>query len=542
MDTITLLADEFGFEVDQIGEYGEDMLRSRDEEEYNEECECYRPPVVTVMGHVDHGKTTLLDYIRKTNVVAGESGGITQHIGAYSVSLPTGNRITFIDTPGHEAFTAMRARGAKVTDIVILIVAADDGLMPQTVEAINHAKEAEVPILIAINKIDLPNADPEKVKGDLARRNILVEDWGGSYQCQEISAKQGTNIDKLLEKVLLEAEMLELKADPTKRASGVVIDANLDKGLGPVSTILIQSGTMHVGDSFITGMITGRVRAMLNEIGERVEEAGPSAPVQIFGMSGVPKAGDTFYSVDDESEAKTIAQHRRIMKREQVSRRIKRVTLDDVYSKIKDGLIRELKLIIKADVDGSTEALADALSRITHDEVRVRIIHQGVGGINENDVLLAAASGAVIIGFHVRPTPKARELSVQEDVDIKLYEVIYEAIEDVEKALSGLLSPKITEKIIGTAEIRDVFRIPRIGNVAGCYVTDGILRRNAKIKLIRDNIEIYSGKISTLRRFKDDVTEVNQGYECGLSIDGYDDVKVGDVIEAIELKEEARTV
>ncbi|MCD6307846.1 MAG: translation initiation factor IF-2, partial [Candidatus Latescibacteria bacterium] len=470
------------------------------------------------------------------------SGGITQHIGAYSVTLADGSLITFIDTPGHEAFTAMRARGAKATDIVILIVAATDGLIPQTVEAINHANEANVPIIIAINKIDLPNADVEKVKGDLARHNILVEDWGGSYQCQEISAKQGTNISKLLEKVLLEAEMLELKSDPTKKAAGIVIDSILDKGLGPVATILIQSGTLHVGDSFITGMITGRVRAMLDEKGVRIVESGPSLPVQIFGMNGVPKAGDTFYSVKNESEAKNIAQHRRIVKREQISRRIKRVTLDDVYNKIKDGLIKELKLIIKADVDGSTEAISDALSRITHKEVRVRVIHQAVGGINENDVLLASASGAVIVGFHVRPTPKARELAAQEDVDIKLYEVIYEVIEDVGKALSGLLSPKITEKIVGTAEIRDVFRIPRIGNVAGCYVTGGTVKRNSKVKLIRDSIEIYSGKISSLRRFKDDVAEVNQGYECGLSIDGYDDVKVGDVVEVIELKEEARTV
>ncbi len=542
MDTITLLADEFGYEVENVGEYGEDLLRSCDEEAYDEENEDERPPVVTVMGHVDHGKTTLLDYIRKTNVVAGESGGITQHIGAYSVTLPDGKKITFIDTPGHEAFTAMRARGAKVTDIVILIVAADDGLMPQTIEAINHAKEAGVPIVIAINKIDLPNADAERVKGDLARRNVLVEDWGGTYQCQEISAKQGLNIDKLLEKVLLESEMLELKADSDKLASGVIIDSHLDKGLGAVATVLIESGNLATGDAFITGMITGRVRAMLNEKGDRVEQAGPSRPVQIFGMNGVPKAGDTFYGVDNESEARDIAHHRRIMKREQISRRIKRVTLDDVYNKIKDGLIKELKMIIKADVDGSAEALADALTRITHEEVRVRVIHQAVGGINENDVLLAAASGAVIIGFHVRPTPDARELAAQEKVDIKLYQVIYEAIEDVEKALSGLLSPKITEKIVGTVEIREVFKLPRIGNVAGCYVTSGTVRRNSKIRLIRDNIEIYSGSISSLKRFKEDVTEVNQGYECGLSIDNYDDIKVGDVIEVVEIKEEARTV
>jgi len=540
MDTIVLLADEFGYEVELIGEYGEDILRARDEEAIKEENITSRPPVVTVMGHVDHGKTTLLDFIRKTNVVSGESGGITQHIGAYSVTLPDGQRITFIDTPGHEAFTAMRARGAKVTDIVILIVAADDSVMPQTVEAINHAKEAGVPIVIAINKIDLPDADIEKIKGDLARHNILVEDWGGNYQCQEISAKKGINIDKLLEKVLLEAEMLELKADPTKKASGVVIDSHLDKGRGPVATILVQSGTLRVGDSFITGMITGRVRAMLDEHGNRIESAGPSIPVQIFGMDGVPKAGDSFYVVESEVEARNIAQHRRIMKRDQASRRVKRVTLDDVYEKIKDGLIKELKLIIKADVDGSMEALSDALSKISNEEVRVNVIHQGVGGITENDVLLAAASNAIIIGFHVRPSPAARSLAEIENVEIKLYKVIYEAIEDVEKALTGMLSPKITEKIVGIAEIRDVFRIPRVGNVAGCYVTSGHIKRNANIKLIRDNVEIYDGKIASLRRFKEDVNEVSQGYECGLSIDGYDDIKVGDTIEAVELQEEAR--
>lgn len=542
IDAITLLADEFGYEVEHLGEYAEDVLKARDEELVNKDQLIERPPVVTVMGHVDHGKTTLLDYIRKTNVVSGESGGITQHIGAYSVSLPDGHKITFIDTPGHEAFTAMRARGAKVTDIVILVVAADDGIMPQTIEAINHAKEADVPIVIAINKIDLPNADIEKIKSDLSRRNILVEDWGGSYQCQEISAKQGDNIDKLLEKILLEAEMLELKADSDKLASGIVIESNLDRGRGAVATILIQSGKLHVGDFFITGMITGRVRAMLNEHGERIENVVPSIPVQIFGMNGVPKAGDSFYTIKSDSEAREIARQRRIMKHEQISRRIKRVTLDDIYDKIKDGLIKELKIIIKADVDGSMEAVSDSLSKITHDEVRVNVIHQGVGGINENDVLLATASGAIIIGFHVRPTPSARALAESERVEIKLYEVIYEAIEDVVKALSGLLTPKITEIIVGTAEVREVFKIPKVGNIAGCYITNGNIKRNSKIKLIRDSIEIYDGTISTLKRFKDDITEVNQGYECGLGIEGYNDIKIGDIIEVIEYKEEARTV
>ncbi len=542
MDKIIPLADELGYKVEQLGEYAEEILRVRDDEAVNEQEMITRPPVVTVMGHVDHGKTTLLDYIRKTNVVLSESGGITQHIGAYSVTLPDGNLITFIDTPGHEAFTAMRARGAKVTDIVILIVAADDSVMPQTIEAIDHAKSAGVPIVIAINKIDLPNADVEKIKGDLSRQNILVEDWGGPYQCQEISAKNGENIDKLLENILLEAEMLELKADPSKISSGVIIDSNLDKGRGPVATILIQSGTLHDGDSFISGIITGRVRAMHNEYGERITNAGPSVPIQIFGMNGVPKAGDTFYAVESESEAKAITQQRRIMKRERSSRRVKRVTLSDIYDKIQDGLIKELELIIKADVDGSMGALSDSLSKITHEEVRVSVIHQGVGGINENDVLLAVASGAIIIGFHVRPTPKARALAEKENVEIKLYEVIYEAIEDMEKALSGLLTPKITEIIVGTAEVRNVFKFQKIGNIAGCYITSGIVKRNARAKLIRDSIEIYDNKISSLKRFKDDVTEVNQGYECGLIIEGYSDIKVGDIIEVIEYKEEVRMV
>ena len=542
LDTITLLADEFGFEVKLLGEYGEDVLKARDDEELEEErCEA-RPPVVTVMGHVDHGKTSLLDKIRQSDVVSGESGGITQHIGAYSVKLADGHHITFIDTPGHEAFTAMRARGAKVTDIVILIVAANDSVMPQTVEAIDHAKAAGVPIVIAINKIDLPDSDPERIRSDLSRHNILVEDWGGSYQCQEISAKKNVNIDKLLDKVLLESELLELKTNYDKSASGVVIDSKLDRGRGPIATVLIQSGSLHVGDSFISGMITGRVRAMMNEKGQQLEIAGPSEPVQLFGMTGVPKAGDTFYVVQNESEAKDIAQHRKMMRREQDFRRAKPVTLDDLYSRIKEGTIRELKLIIKADVDGSVEAVSDSLTNITHEEVRVSVIHRGVGGINENDVLLAAASDAIIIGFHVRPTPEARNLAERENVDIKLYEVIYEAIEDVQKALSGLLAPRVSDKTVGTAEIRDVFRVPKAGNIAGCYVTSGTLRRNARAKLIRDNVVIYDSTISSLKRFKEDTTEVNSGYECGLKIEGYDDYKVGDMVEVVVSVEEARTI
>ncbi|MCE5250660.1 translation initiation factor IF-2 [bacterium] len=542
MDTIELLAEEFGFVVQQLGEYAEDILKAREIEESKKSKKVPRPPVVTVMGHVDHGKTSLLDYIRKSNVAAGESGGITQHIGAYSVIIPSGQKITFIDTPGHHAFTAMRARGAQVTDIVILVVAADDSVMPQTIEAIDHAKAAGVPIVIAINKIDLPNADPEKIRSDLSRQNILVEDWGGKFQCQEISAKKGKNIDKLLDKVLLEAEMLELKAVASKRATGVVIDSKLDRGRGPLATVLIQSGTLRIGEPFIAGMVTGRVRAMLDEYGERLTSVSPSIPVQIFGMDGVPRAGDKLYTFDNEIEAKNIAQKRRMMKREQDFRRLKRVTLSDIYDKIKDGEMGELNLIIKADVDGSMEALSDSLTQISHPEVRVRVIHQAVGGINENDVLLAAASGAIIIGFHVRPSAAARSLAESEDVEIKLYEIIYEVIDDVRKALSGLLKPTITEKITGSAEIRDVFKLPRVGYIAGCYVTNGIIKRNAKVRLIRDSIEIFKGSISSLKRFKDDVSEVSQGYECGIGIDGYNDLKVGDNLEIIEILEESRKI
>ena len=542
MDSIILLADEFGYKVEKLGEYAEDMLKARYEKEDDDTELVPRPPVVTVMGHVDHGKTTLLDYIRTSAVVNTESGGITQHIGAYSFQLRNGKRITFIDTPGHQAFTAMRARGAKVTDIVILVIGSDDSVMPQTIEAIDHANAANVPIVIAINKIDLPNADQEKIKTDLSRRNILVEDWGGPYQCQEISAKKGTNTYELLEKVLLEAEMLELKANPRKKAIGVVIEAYLDKGRGSVATVLVQNGTLHIGNSFIAGMIAGSVRAMIDENGNRVNSAGPSIPVQILGMDGVPKAGDSFYIVDSEVEAREIAHQRNIMKREQNSRRLKRVTLADLYDKIKSGSIKELNLIIKADVDGSVEALSDSLTQIVHEEVRVNVIHRGVGGINENDVLLAAASGAIVIGFHVRPTQPAKALALSEKVEIKLYNIIYEAIEDVKKALSGLLAPIITENVVGTVEVRNLFKIPKIGNVAGVYVSSGAIQRGSSIRLIRDNIEIYDGKVNTLKRFKEDVTEVSQGYECGISIYGYSDVKVGDMIEVFELLEETREI
>ncbi len=542
MDSIQLLAEEFGYEIETLGDYAEDELKKEHEHDENDEGLKPRPPVVTVMGHVDHGKTTLLDHIRTSTIVNTESGGITQHIGAYSIMLRNKKKLTFIDTPGHKAFTAMRARGAKVTDIVILVVGADDGVKPQTLEAIDHAKAAGVPIVIAINKIDLPSADPERIKTDLSRHNILVEDWGGTYQSQEISAKQGTNTHKLLEKVLLEAEMLELKANPDKKASGVVIEAHIDKGRGSVATVLIQRGTLHIGDPFIAGMIAGNVRAMNDEYGNRIDSAGPSFPVQIMGMNGVPKAGDSFYSVDSEVEAREIAHQREIIKREQNFRRLKRVTLLDLYDKIKDGSIQELNLVIKADVDGSVEALSDSLTQITHEEVRVNVIHNGVGSINENDVLLAAASGAIIIGFHVRPTPHAKTLAANENVEIKQYSIIYEAIEDVKNALSGLLTPTITENVTGNVEVRDVFKIPKIGNVAGGYVTSGTINRGSKIRLIRDNVEIFEGKISTLRRFKDDVTEVSQGYECGIGIEGFSDIKVGDNIEAFEYLKEKRNI
>ncbi len=542
MDSIVLISDEFGYEVEKLGEYAEDMLIARFEENDKNAKFVSRPPVVTVMGHVDHGKTTLLDFIRRESVVNTESGGITQHIGAYKVKLRNGKQITFIDTPGHKAFTAMRARGAEVTDIVILVVAADDSVMPQTIEAINHAKAALVPIIIAINKIDLKNADTEKLKSDLSRQNILVEDWGGSYQCQEISAKNGTNTYELLEKVLLEAEMLELNAIPDRKANGIIIESHIDKGRGAIATVLVQNGTLRVKDPFIAGMVSGSVRAMIDDKGERVEEAGPSEPVQILGFDLVPKAGDSFYVVESEAEARGISNQRRIMKREQDYRRLKRVTLTDLYDQIKEGSVKELRLIIKADVDGSVGALTDTLSQITHEEVRINVIHKGVGGINENDVLLASASGAIIIGFHVRPTPQAKSLALKESVEIKLYSIIYHAVDDVKKALSGLLEPTITEKTTGTIEIRDVFKIPRIGNIAGSYVVSGTIKRGAKARLIRDNIVVYEGVISSLKRFKEDTTEVQQGYECGLNLEGYHDYKVGDTVEVFELLEESREI
>lgn len=534
LETITLVADEFGYEVELQEEYvSEELLDSQDAEETLEP----RPPVVTIMGHVDHGKTSLLDRIRSTNVVAGESGGITQHIGAYRVDVGNGKFIAFLDTPGHEAFTAMRARGAKVTDIVVLIVAADDAVMPQTVEAINHAQAAGVPIVIAINKIDKPGANPDKIKQQLADRNILVEDWGGKYQCVEISAKAGLNIEELLEKILLEAEVLELKANAEREARGTVIESQLDKGRGITGTILVQKGTLEIGDPFVAGVHYGRVRAMFDERNNKIDSAGPSTPVLVLGFEGSPQAGDTFVVVESERAAREVALKRQQLKREQDQRQIHHITLDEIAHQISIGGVKELPLIVKGDVDGSVEALSDSLMKLSNKEVIVRVIHKGVGGISEGDVLLAAASRAIIIGFHVRPNLNARKLAENEKVDIRLYSVIYDAINEVKSALEGLLSPVISEEIVATLEVRETFKVPKIGTVAGCYVQEGRISRTSKIRVIRQGIEIYEGDLSTLKRFKDDVKEVDAGYECGLNINNFNDLKIGDVIEAYKLVE-----
>ena len=533
-DTITLIASDYGFEVERAEEYLEDIIE--EEPDHPEDLEP-RPPVVTIMGHVDHGKTTLLDYIRQSNIVAGEAGGITQHIGAYQVTLPNGKQITFIDTPGHEAFTAMRARGAQVTDIVVLVVAADDAVMPQTVEAINHALAANVPIIVAINKIDKPGANPDKIKQQLAERGILVEDWGGKYQCVEISAKYGKNVDLLLEKILLEAELMELKANPKKRARGVVIESKLDKGRGPVGTVLVQTGTLKIGDPFVAGTTFGRVRAMFDERGNRVEIAKPSTPVQVIGFDQLPEAGDSFIVVEDEKRAREIANRRAQLKREQTFRQLRAVSLNKLSEQIKEGKVKELPIIIKADVNGSVEALSDSLMKLSTEEVKVRIIHRAVGAISESDVLLAQASGAIIIGFNVRPTSGAKKLAESENVEIRLYNIIYNVIEDVKKALEGMLEPERREEFLGTAEVREVFKISKVGTVAGCFVTEGKILRSARARLIRNGIVIYDGKIASLKRFKDDVKEVEAGLECGVALENYNDIKVGDVIEAYNILE-----
>jgi translation initiation factor IF-2 len=539
-DSIMTVADEFGYQVEFVAEYGAE--EEVDGEAETEEKLLPRAPVVTVMGHVDHGKTSLLDYIRKTNVIAGESGGITQHIGAYDVELPGGKKICFLDTPGHEAFTAMRARGAQATDLVVLVVAADGGVQPQTIEAIDHAKAASVPIVVAINKIDLPNAQPDRIKSDLANHGVVIEEYGGKNVCVEISAKKGTNIDRLLEMILLVAELLDLKADPVRRAKGVVLETRLERGRGVVASVLVQSGTLQLGDAFVAGQQHGRVRAMFDERGHHVKEAGPSTPVEVLGWDGTPAAGDLFQAHEDEREAREISAKRQALHREQEFRAAKAISLTDIRSQITRGEVSELKIVLKGDVDGSVEALSESLGKLGSDEVQVRIIRQAVGQITESDVLLAAASGAIIVGFHVRPDARARELAGREKVEIRLYEIIYKVVEEVKQALEGMLKPEIREVVLGAAEVRQVFKLSKSGTVAGCMVSSGNMPRTAKVRLLRDGIIVWNGRIGSLRRFKEDVREVATGFECGIALDGMNDVKVGDVIEAYTVEELARTL
>ncbi len=537
-ETLTIVADEFGYKVEFIKP--EDEETAELEELDNVENLVDRAPIVTVMGHVDHGKTSLLDYIRKANVTKGEAGGITQHIGAYAVNLEDGRKITFLDTPGHEAFTAMRARGAKVTDIVIIVIAADDAVMPQTKEAINHAQAAGAPIVFAFTKVDKPGANADRVREQLSAMNILVEDWGGKYQAQEISGKTGLNVDLLLEKVLLEAELLELKADPNKRAVGSVIEAALDKGRGIVTTVMVQGGTLRVGDAILAGSHSGKVKALTNERGERVKEAGPSTPVQILGMSGAPTAGDKIYVMESESEARQVANKRLQLQREQGMRATKHITLDEIGRRLAIGNFKELNVIVKGDVDGSIEALSDSLLKLSTDEIQVNIIHKSVGAISESDVLLASASDAIIIGFQVRPTQNARKLAEAEQIDVRLYSIIYDAIDELKSAMEGMLAPKFEEKIVGEVEIRETFKITKVGTIAGCMVTSGKITRQNDIRIIRDGVVIHTGKLASLKRFKDDVKEVTHGYECGLNIDKFNDIQVGDIVEAYEQVEVKR--
>ena len=538
-ETIAIVAEEFGFEVEFVSA---DMVEAVEEEIDEPDTLIHRAPIVTVMGHVDHGKTSLLDYVRSANVVKGEAGGITQHIGAYEVKLENGKKITFLDTPGHEAFTAMRARGAKVTDIVIIVIAADDSVMPQTKEAISHAQAAGVPIIFALNKIDREGANPDKIREQLSAMNILVEEWGGKYQCQEISAKKGIGIESLLEKVLLEAEMLELKANPNKRAIGSIIEATLDKGRGIVTTVMVQSGTMKVGDPLLAGTNNGRVRAMFDERGKKMISAGPSTPVMILGFDGAPQAGDKFIVTKTEQEAKEIANKRQQLQREQGIRTNKHITLDEIGRRLAIGNFKELNVIVKGDVDGSVEALADSLIKLSTPEVQLSVIYKAVGQISESDVMLASASDAIIVGFQVRPSSQARKLAENESIDIRLYSVIYNAIEEIKSAIEGMLAPTIEEKILGNAQIREVFKITKVGTVAGCMVTDGKLVRNAKIRLIRDGVVVFSGALSSLKRFKDDAKEVATGFDCGLTINNYNDLREGDYVEAYEEVEVKRTL
>ena len=541
-DQIELIASEFGFEAVREQEYAADMADAQVAD--TPEQLVSRPPVVTIMGHVDHGKTSLLDFIRRANVVAGEAGGITQHIGAYHVTLPNGKFITFLDTPGHSAFTAMRARGAQVTDIVVLVVAANDSVMPQTVEAISHAKNAGVPIIVAINKIDLPDSNPQKVKQDLLGHGIVLEEFGGQTLSTPISAKKGTNVSELLDQILLQSELLDLKANPNRDAVGAVIEAQLDPGKGPVASVLVQNGTLKVGQNFICGLFSGRVRALLDERGKIVKEAGPAIPVQVLGLTGVPMAGDQFLVVDDATQARDIAQRRERLDREAKSRRTAKgsITLEDFVSQAAAGQMRTLPILIKADQGGPAEALADALSHLSNAEVQIQVIHRGVGAITESDILLARTAGAIIIGFHVRPDNNARSAAEREGVDIKLYKVIYEAVDDIRGRLEGLLRPEEREIILGEAVVREVFKVSRVGTVAGCAVRSGIINRQAKVRVIRDGVEVYAGTIASLRRFKDDVKEVKEGYECGIGIENFNDIKVGDVIECYRKEEVARTL
>jgi translation initiation factor IF-2 len=538
-ETMALLADEFGYKVEFVA--AEVLEAVREEEDTEEELKP-RPPIVTVMGHVDHGKTKLLDYIRRTNVIAGEAGGITQHIGAYAVQLDDGRKITFLDTPGHEAFTAMRARGAQITDIAIIVVAADDGVMPQTIEAINHASAAGVPIVFAINKIDKPSSNPEKIKEALSHMNYLVEDWGGKYQSQEISAKTGLNIDLLLDKVLLEAEMLDLKANPDKPALGTIIESALDKGRGFTSTILVKAGTLRVGDIMLAGGSFGHIKAMYNERGGKIDEVGPATPALVLGLNGAPQAGDKFNIMESDKEAKDIANKRTQLQREQGLRTQKHITLDEIGRRIAIGNFQELNIIVKGDVDGSIEALSDSLIKLSTPEIQLNIIHKAVGQISESDILLAAASNAIIVGFQVRPSLSARKLAEKEEIDIRLYSIIYKAIEEIRSAMEGMLSPEVREDIVATLEIREVFKVTKVGTIAGCYVKEGKITRNTKVRIIRDGIVVYTGELGSLKRFKDDVKEVVGGYECGLNIYNFNDIKVGDIVEGYQETEIKKTL
>jgi len=538
-ETMAIVADEFSYKVEFVSVKVQEAI---DQEEDKEEDLLPRPPIVTVMGHVDHGKTKLLDYIRDANVIAGEAGGITQHIGAYSVELKNGKRVSFLDTPGHEAFTAMRARGATVTDIVIIIVAADDGLMPQTKEAINHASAAGVPIVFAINKIDKPTANPDKIKEELAQINYMVEEWGGKYQSQDISALKGTGVEELLEKVLLEAEMLDLKANPNRKAEGTIIESELDKGRGYVSTVLVKTGTLRPGDVVIAGSYYGHVKAMFDERGNRMTEAGPSVPAQILGLNGAPPSGDKFNVMNNDAEARNIANKREQLERQQTLKTQKHITLDEIGRRLAIGNFQELNIIVKGDVDGSIEALTDSFIKLSTEEIQVNVIHKAVGEISESDVMLANVSNAIIVGFQVRPSLAARKLAEKENIDIRLYSIIYDAINELKDAMSGMLAPEIKEEIVCTIEVREVFKISKVGTIAGCMVKEGKIHRNTKVRLIREGIVVYTGVLGSLKRYKDDVKEVSAGYECGLNIENFNDIKVGDIIEGYEEKEYTRTL